>query len=452
LVKYQAGLKSSLPLDRLALDFLPLPKSPERETRDVLLTTVPKKSLESAISATSAAGLTLTAAGVSPVSAAEVVTRSTHDSQPGSSASSLIVTRHGLRVEISLLKGPHIAFSHSAQVAGEGEQADNQAIIAAVARSLMGLSGPVQSRDINRAYLLGSNEEFEVLAPALEKRLSPDVEILDPFAVAGVIVKTTLPENRSSYAALVGSLLAQSGAQAATINFLAPRKPPVKPDHTRSRALMAGAAAAILAVSFGGYLYFKTSALDKEIARLKDLESQIAGQVEANESILKSVELIGEWADVREEWLDELVVFSRQMPPPDRAFLTQWKLDLGTADAGAKLSLDGYSRERKDVIEFSDRLLKDSRYQLEVHDSTPDKNDPFHPWKLDVEVRIEPDAPPVELTAITPKKDESPKKPEQEKPSGQQKNKTQASPTSEEKAVKSQTAKPVVEKQEGGRS
>jgi len=399
LVKYQAGLKSARPIDQLALDFIPLPVSDEAEARDVLITTVPKKALSDATSIIVSAGLELHCAGLSPISAGEIMLRDSG----AEGQDSLLVTRHGPRVEISLFRGSNLVFSHFTQVAGEGESADNQAVIAAVVRSLMGLTGPVQSQDIKDAALVGSAEEFEALSPALEKRLSARVRILDPFGADGVRVDCDIPQKRSAYAALVGSLLAQTGAKAEPINFLAPRRPPVKPDYTRRRLIIGGAVAALLALTVGGGIYLKVQELNKEIANLKREQQDNAKLLEKGAPLVERAALIEEWAADRRLWLDELIALDQELPESERAFLNRVEFTLGTRNTPAKLTLEGYSRDRVDAIDLGESIVKnDQRYDLRDDDQKRDDKDPYHPWKFNAELLLKPDAPPVKITTAKP--------------------------------------------------
>ncbi len=415
LVRYQAGLKSALPVDELALDFLPLPKADDATARDVLITTIPKQALKELTDVITASGLQLVTAGLSPVSAAEVVLRSAPGLE-GAAKASLVVTRHGPRVEISILKGPNLVFSHFTQVGGTAETNANQAVIAAVARSMMGLTGPISSADVTHAWLLGSQDEFAELAPALTKRLNPSVQILDPFEASGVKAQTELPQNRSAYSALVGSLLAQSQPLAAPVDFLAPRQPPVKPNLNRRRAIIGTAAAACIALAVGGTMYVKINKLNRRIDDLRATQSQQAETIKAGEPMLEKVAILDEWTADRRLWLDELYALNEQLPPADRAFLSEIQLSLGTGNNPATIAIDGFSRERKDVENLSMRILRqDARYKLEGYHDREDDKDPYHKWKFDTDIELKPDAPAVKLTAAKPavdKKEETAAEPD----------------------------------------
>ncbi len=400
LVKFQAGLKSSLPLDQLCLDFLPLARSEEATSRDVLIASVSRQSLEELSAVTGAAGLNLVSAGLSPVSAAEVVLRTASADSTASGAASLIVTRHGPRIEISLLKDRQIVFSHFTQVAGEGEEADNQAVISAVARSLMGLTGPVQSKDIAHAWLVGSTAEFEALAPLLASRLNPEVHVVDPFAVAGLQMAAEVPAVASAYSALVGSLLAKSQPLAEPIDFLDPRKPPVKPDHTRRRAIWGAAIAAGIALIVGGSIYSKVGQLNKQIETLKTENAELDRDIKRDRPLLEKAALVEEWTADRTLWLDELVALQTLLPPADRAYYQELRLNLGAADAKGRIRLTGFYRDRADGIDFGKRVLRhDERYQFLGDTSRNDERAPHHPWTFDTELLLQQDAPQVELTS-----------------------------------------------------
>src|SRR5579872_1263904 len=64
MVRFQAGAKSSVALDELALDFIPLPKRSEVPGREVLMATVSKPTIDEVRMVCETAGLTLSMLGL----------------------------------------------------------------------------------------------------------------------------------------------------------------------------------------------------------------------------------------------------------------------------------------------------------------------------------------------------------------------------------------------------
>ena len=78
LVRYQSAAKSSIPLDQLTLDFLPLPRRTDSTVRDVLVSTVHQDRIKRLRTISSAAGLDLQSVGVSSVATAGIVSLEEH--------------------------------------------------------------------------------------------------------------------------------------------------------------------------------------------------------------------------------------------------------------------------------------------------------------------------------------------------------------------------------------
>ena len=72
LVRYQSAAKSTIPLDQLTLDFLPLPRRPDSSVRDVLVSTVHQDRIKRLRAISNAAGLELQSVGVSSVATAGI--------------------------------------------------------------------------------------------------------------------------------------------------------------------------------------------------------------------------------------------------------------------------------------------------------------------------------------------------------------------------------------------
>src|SRR5690606_1861377 len=75
LVRFQAATKSSTPLDKLALDYVPIPVEGDATSRQVLMMPVDAARVKSIRQVLASAGLNLLGVGVSPIAVAELVTR-----------------------------------------------------------------------------------------------------------------------------------------------------------------------------------------------------------------------------------------------------------------------------------------------------------------------------------------------------------------------------------------
>lgn len=126
LVRMQAATKVPTPLDRLRIDFVPMPR--RGETREALLATIPAKTADDVLAAVRAAGLEPAGIGLSPFGvAARVAT---------DEGSTLIVAVQGTTVEITLVRGSAVVLSHASELQGGTSEEDRKWLLGEVTRAL----------------------------------------------------------------------------------------------------------------------------------------------------------------------------------------------------------------------------------------------------------------------------------------------------------------------------
>src|SRR5436190_7734844 len=170
LVRFQAGAKSSVPLTDLSLDFIPLPRRNEIPGREVLMATVPQQTITEIRTLCETAGLKLQTLGLTPAAVAELVARAETAHSDDRLGASLVVARHGNRLEISVLRRSHLLFAHSARLSVDESGADPQTIVSEVSRSLVALRGAISDVKIERVWTLLDPAAHEQLAEVLRKR------------------------------------------------------------------------------------------------------------------------------------------------------------------------------------------------------------------------------------------------------------------------------------------
>lgn len=390
LVRFQAGAKSSQPLGELSLDFLPLPLRDGVTGREVLMATIPRKAVEEIRGVCERAGLYLTALGLAPVAIAELVVRREQPPSEDAHAASLVVSRHGSRVEIFVIRRGHLLFAHSTRLSPEDDNQTQQAIIAEMFRALVALQGLHAAVKITQVWMLVDPADHHGgLAEHLSRRLGCPVEALDPFAtVEWERHDAELPRDRSLFAGPVGMLLSKSGALAPAIDFLAPRQPPVKRDPRKRRNVMLAAGAVAAAVVLAGSYALWLHDLNKKIEDLQKDEGTLAAAVKRGEPVLKQADLVQQWSDAHVVWLDEMLELTRRIKT-DRIYLSTIRFDPQTGQSLAKVGLQGYARGRNDVTKLDEEFLKsDEQYKIQPHDIPPAKGDSYYPWKLDSEVIV----------------------------------------------------------------
>ena len=133
-VRWQAGTKSTLSVDQLIVDFLPLPVAEGAETRSVLLATVARETVDEIGRELSAAGLELRGVGVGSLALTDLGLRLAggHDTSDG-----LVIAADGNQLEVTVHQQGLTILTHSASLSGESDpvrtagQAISRALFAA---------------------------------------------------------------------------------------------------------------------------------------------------------------------------------------------------------------------------------------------------------------------------------------------------------------------------------
>jgi Tfp pilus assembly PilM family ATPase len=394
LVRFQAGAKSSVALDELSLDFIPLPRRSDVPGREALMATVPRQTIDEVVTVCRISGLEAVSIGLTAAAVAEFVARAESSVDNVASGASLVVARHGNRVEISMLRRCHLLFSHSARLSEGATGQEAQAIVAEVSRALVALRGAIADVKIERAWTLVSASEHEQLAESLHRRLQCEVLPLDPFAsverdprVADAIA------DRSLFAGPIGMLLAKSDPRVPGLDFLSPRRPPVKRNVRKQQKIMAGAAVATVAALLIGYQWMRLASLDSEIETLGERETDLTAQLTKGAPAASAAALVGEWEAEGEDWLEELAELTERMPSTEKVYLRQLKCDpkSGTSPS-ATLKLDGYARDQSEALSLNPRfLVKGDRYQgLPVIEASETKQE-YYSANVKKTIRITPE-------------------------------------------------------------
>lgn len=391
LVRFQAGAKSSVALEDLALDFIPLPRRSDVPGREALMATVPRQTIDELQLVCRKAGLQPVMIGLTAAAVAEFVARAESAADASASGASLVVARHGNRIEVSMLHRCHLIFSHSARLSEDATGQKAQAIVAEVSRALVALRGASGDVKIERAWTLVSASEHEHLAESLKRRLQCEVSPLDPFAsverdprVADAIA------DRSLFAGPIGMLLAKADPRVPGLDFLSPRQPAVKRDTRRQRTILAGAGAAALVLILGGAHWLRLSNLDAEIEALGARENELNEALKKAEPTNKAAEAVAKWKADGADWLEELTELAARMPPTERVYLRSLRMiPRQGPTAAAKINLDGFSREREDATKLNDLFLAADHFQGQpVAEHQGKKETDFYKWEFNKELRL----------------------------------------------------------------
>jgi hypothetical protein len=398
----QAATKSSSSLDQLLLDFLPLPREAGAERREVLMTTIPVADAAKIRKTLAAAGLELASIGLSPVGAAEIAARVERHRRLDNLVTSLIVARHGPRVEMSLMRRDHLVFTHSALLEGGSEERDNQAILAEITRATVAQQKLLAGGTIARAWVLGTEAETRSLCEALTARLSCAAETVDPLALVQVSAEPAdFARSRAALAGPVGMLLARSERTVAAIDFVSPRKPVPKTDRRKVNLIVRSSLAAALVLGALVWLQVYKGSLDGRIESLQAELSDLNREITAARPQVEAAGIIGEWDQIRVDWLAQMKVINEALPGTDRLFLTNFKVDRAPRDGIGKVEAFGHAKTREDVVQFYDQLVEHN-FQVLPKEIRPTGKNEDYPYEFALDATLLEEKPkPVTPPALT---------------------------------------------------
>jgi hypothetical protein len=386
LVRFQAATKSSTPLDKLALDYVPLPVAADATSRQVLMLTVDGARLKTIRQVLTAAGLNLRGVGVSPIAAAELVTRIEGEHSADPHQATLIVYQDARRVEITILQQRRVVFTHQLQLTGDEDGI--RASLVEINRASIALSQSQHDVRINEVCLIHAGNADPALEEALAKRFGGQLHVLDVAQAKGL--RTDDPVDRAVLAAFapsVGMLFSHAAAEVPAVDFLHPRRREETQDRTKLKLGLAAAGLLLLAGLGYGLFHWHLSGLQQQIATLEDRQRELQQAVKAGAPELAAAGNIGGWIDGTRDPLAIMSELQGRGPGTARLYLTEYEQLGGNRDAIARISGKGYSKSRKDVEELQE-TLEAAGYRVLPRVTTPSRLDPDYPFEFQLDLQV----------------------------------------------------------------
>jgi hypothetical protein len=420
LVRFQAVTRSALPLDRLLLDYLPLPTLRDAPGRRVWMATIGKPLADRVQTILSAAGLEAAAISLSSLGSAELIAH-----QPGSSfgaadPAALIVSCVDLRVEITAIWQHRIVLMHSATLSShDPPEAQLSQILAETARSTVALSQAAPGLQIGSGWLIGSRSEESPLADTLTERFGFKFHVLtDPSATQGVSAEPSASLAKFPLAwAPLGLLLAQTAPRVDSIDFLHPRRQHPKPDRRKLYIALGVAAAVLVLLGIWGVIQRRVWQLEDQIAKMTDNNDKIKKMLAGSTPLRETASSVEDWTQRDIDWLEQFRIIEQAKGGADKLYLTTFDANVANSTANrstlALIVAAGRAKVPNDVEDFEDQL-HGLGYRVNPKEISEDTTDPQYPVKIDLNLDIVPAAaqaaeaksgavrPPIRLPAATP--------------------------------------------------
>ena len=381
LVRWQAGTKSTVAVDQLIVDYLPLPVAEDAETRSVLLATVANDTVSEIRRELSVAGLDLRGVGIGSLALTDLALKlvTGHATNDG-----LVIAADKNQVEVTVHQQGHTVLTHSAVLSGESDPA--RVAGQAISRALFAAGNAVSDLNLTSAILLGS------LAPDLEEvvrdRLvrsgdGPRVDVVSLADSRLVHFKSMTDAEligSAAMAAAVGGLLTANGQVVERVDFLDPHKPPPPKRRVSNQLVTRVVVGSLLLV---GLVYAIQTFGAREIeTEISGLETQVAvermrffgANSAGSQAPLPSTTSVDRWQSQRVQWLDQLHELLPLLGESDDVILTEVNMSQDVRKGLGRITLTGLANDRAPVTRMTSQIRSHKNYNVRASKLDPNKD------------------------------------------------------------------------------
>ncbi len=366
MVRLQATMRLTVPLESVSMDFAPLPVISSSLTRDVLLVTAPNDQVLQARRTLSEAGLELKELRVSAFCLAQAAAQAgiLTESTDVSLVDVIVLMRRDF-IEVTFLRGTAVLYSHSGSSWSTAD-AIERTLRSELTRARMSAAESLGDHRIRRILLIGASDATGAVSDQLALRFdSATIERIDP-ATAMVHGKLTEGITATDVVALAGAIRGDAKATVAAVDLINPRKPPEKKDYRRISALGGTLAALLL---FAAVYFWRQGQINELTAIRNELlasNGSIKQELSAGEAELSQAGRISEWVDRDIEWLDEIVRLQAVLPGTDRFFVDNFGFSTVQKNGTGIIKLEGYAKSTADIEEVG-RVLSEAGYRVKPY-------------------------------------------------------------------------------------
>jgi len=389
MVRMQATMRLTVPLETVSMDFAPLPVIAGSMTRDVLLVTAPNDQVSQARRTLSEAGLEFKELRVSAFCVAQAAAQAgiLRESTDASLVDVVVLMRRDF-IEVTFLRGTAVLYSHSGSSWSSADTIE-RTLRSELTRARMSAAESLGEHKIRRILLIGAADATSAVSDQLASRFdSATIERIDP---ASSLVHGQLTDGitATDVVALAGAIQRDTKATIAAVDLINPRQPPEKKDYRRI-AVLGGTLAALLLFAA---VYFWRQGQINELSVRKDVlvasNNTIKQKLAAGESELNQAGRIQEWIDRDIEWLDEIARLQTVLPKTDRFFIDNFQLSTVQKNGTGIIKLQGYAKSNADVEEGG-RLLTEAGYGVKAYSPKlePASGAPEYAIKVELELTL----------------------------------------------------------------
>ncbi len=378
LVRFQAATRTSAPIDKLALDYLPVRSTATSEGQDVMTVTFDRDRLTRIESVCNAAGLELTKVTFSGVEIGRLI-RSYRAMDLGTTGADLVLYQQGARFELTIFDEGTLVFCHAVQLPGELTAESLKPLNTELTRSLVSLSQARPNATILRCFYVSGHPNTAV-TEALAQKYGAGLTVVDSVRVGQMQVP-------AGFESLAGVFLADSDLHL-KLDLLHPREKYEAPDR-RKLYLALSVAAVLLCVIVGGSIYYsQQSRLQSDVFALQAEVEKQKEQLNTGRPRLLAYEKVAQWKSGDTAPIQLWASFRDNLPTTDRVYFTEIKVSPSTGETLARFTGKGQARDRTD-IDALNQSLSDRGYRVRPTIPILGKRDPAYPWQFDLDVELQ---------------------------------------------------------------
>jgi Tfp pilus assembly PilM family ATPase len=392
LVRFQAAARSAQPIDQLLLDYLPLPLRAGVAQKEVWLATALQTTITPIRKLLEESGLDLVQLTLSSLCLTELVARG-EARQSLDSGASLVVMRDGARMELAVISQRQLIAAHAVKWSSVNDIPPVSKMLAEVSRVLVQVQAWLPEGTLQRAWVIGDDQDVGELPAALGQRWKCPVQRFDPWRDSGIQLGTTKTEGPASrFAIAAGLALTQSGSLCPKLDLLHPRQPPPKRD-ARKPLYAAAAAAALLVTALGtGIIQQSLASYDTSIEDARIKETKLKQQLKAGEPVFVASKSLEDWQSRSTNQLQQMSELYDVMKGTERLVIADYKFDPNIGDVIAKISAVGHARSRSDADQYFKRLAELPKFRNGIRPKpvTANNRDPDYANRFEMDMELVP--------------------------------------------------------------
>ena len=403
LVRFQAAARSTQSLDQLLLDYLPLPLREGVAQKEVWLATVPQATMAPIQKLIGEAGLDLVQLTLSSLCLTELIARGESRQSMDASGASLVVLRDRARMELAVVSQRQLIAAHAVKWSSVNDIPPVSKMLAEVSRVLVQVQAWLPEGTLQRAWVIGDDNDVGELPEALGRRWNCPVQRFSTWRDSGIALGSTKAEGpESEYAIAAGLTLIQSGALSPKLDLLHPRQPPPKRDPRKPLYAAAAAGGLLVTALVTGVVQQGLSSYDTKIEEARIKESKLKQQLKEGEPVFVAAKALEDWQARSTNQLQQLAELHDVMKGTERLVMADYKFDPNIGDVIAKISAVGHARNRFDAEQFFQRLAELPKFRNGIRPKpiTQNSRDPDYASRFELDL----DLVPVRAKAVPPAK------------------------------------------------